>query len=108
LKSAIIEYKENKTKSAKETSERITKNRKRIHEEREELFGTDMDIDESEPGVEEKLSKRQKMYNIENSLRKAQVLANRSAYADKAKEKKAAKKARETEISEETEETSED
>jgi hypothetical protein len=107
LKRSIIEYKENKFNGAKEESERINQNRKRIHEEKEELFGTEMDIDESEPGIEDKLSKRQKMYNIENSLRKAQVSANRSAYADKAKEKKA-KKARETEISEETEETSED
>jgi hypothetical protein len=102
LKSAIIEYKENKFNDVKIENERITQNRKRIHEEKEELFGTDMDIDESEPGIEEKLTKRQRLYNIENSLRKAQVSANRSAYADKAKEKKAAKK-RDTEISEETE-----
>ncbi|HBS53019.1 MAG TPA: hypothetical protein DD806_03350 [Flavobacterium sp.] len=101
LKSSIIEYKENKLNDIKIENERINQNRKRIYEEKEELFGTDMDIDETEPGVEEKLSKRQRLYNIENSLRKAQVAANRFAYADKAKEKKAAKKARE--ISEETE-----
>jgi hypothetical protein len=109
LKSAIIEYKENKLNDVKNENERINQNRKRIYQEREELFGTDMDVDETEPGVEEKLSKRQRLFNIENSLRKAQVLTNRSIYADKANEKKAAKK-RDTEISEETEEreTSED
>jgi len=102
LKSSIIEYKENKMNNIKIKNERINQNRKRIHEEKEELFGTEMDVDESEPGVEQKLTKRQKLFNIENSLRKAQVSANRSVYADKAKEKKAAKKY-DTEISEESE-----
>jgi len=103
LKSSIIEYKENKTKNIKQDTERINQNRKRIYDEKAGLFGTDMDIDETEPGIEVKLSKRQRLFNMENRLRKAQVVANRSAYEDKAK----AKKARETEISEETEETEE-
>jgi hypothetical protein len=91
LKSAIIEYKENKTKGVKEASERINHNRKRIHEEREELFGTEPDIDETELGVEKKFNKKQRIYNIENSLRKAQVSANRYIYVDKVREKKARK-----------------
>lgn len=97
LKSSIIEYKENKTKSAKQENERINENRKRIYE-----FRTEPDIDETEPDIEDKLSKRQKLFNIENSLRKAQVAANKSAYADKAKEKKKARKT-DTKETEETE-----
>lgn len=101
LKSSIIEYKENKLNDIKIENERINQNRKRIYE-----FRTEPDIDETEPDIEDKLSKRQKLFNIENSLRKAQVSANRSAYADKAK--KQLKKASETQISEETSEETED
>lgn len=71
LKKTIIEYKENKFNKIKEENERVSVNRKRIRQEKEELFGTDIDADE--PGVGYILSKRQR-----KMLKNTQVSANRS------------------------------
>lgn len=88
LKNSIIQYKENNNDTIKKENDRINENRKRIHQEKEELFGVEMDVDDTEPGIEEKLTKRQKLFNIENSLRKAQVSANRNSQVEKNRYKK--------------------
>ena len=84
LKSDIIKFKEKRLNIIKTNSNRVADKRKQIFDDKVSLFGESIDDDNIS---DESLTKRQKMYNIEKSLRKAQLSVNKDSYIDKKSKK---------------------